>query len=135
MNKYRHLLFFVISSLTVYSALMQAGLSIKAEPVQPQLERSFVLLPQTAPEIRFAFSCEDDLEISGRLIAEHVEDAGTANVELVRVKMVTKRPLNIITFSSLAEDWSPGLYRLEIIHQNKVIHIESYLIEEVNNDF
>jgi hypothetical protein len=110
--------------------------AVSAEDTSPssiQLGLHFTELPKTIKELRYAFECEDGLEIEARWIAQNVGEAAPANYLIGKVKMKTQGPLNLAQLSRPTNGWPLGLYRLELWHNQKLIHTVYYVIEELED--
>ena len=96
----------------------------------PKLGFAFTEIRPSIEELRFAFECEDGLEIEARWIAQNVGEAAPPNYVIGTYKMVTRGPLNVTRLSRPTKGWPLGLYRLELVHQGKPFHIRYYVIDD-----
>ena len=117
------------TSLLVACALTMST-SLAAEPAAsgPKIGFAFTELPPSVEQMRFAFACEDGLEVEGRWIAQDVGKAAPPNFLIGKTNLVTKGPLNLARLTRPTKGWPRGLYRFELVHKQKVIHVEHYVI-------
>ncbi len=98
----------------------------------PALGLQFTELPASIKELRYAFECQDGLEIEVRWIAQNVGDVAPPDTLIAKVNMVARGPLNLARLSRPTNGWPLGLYRLELWHQGKPFQTVRYVIEDLD---
>jgi len=102
----------------------------ESESAGPKLGFAFTELRPSIEELRFAFECEDGLEIEVRWIAQNVGKAAPPNYVIGTHQTVTRGPLNLARLSRPTNGWPLGLYRLELVHNGIPFHIRYYVIDD-----
>jgi len=102
------------------------------QPQVAKLDMTFTELPSSIKEVRFLFSCQDGRQLEGRWIAENVGDVAPPNYLVGKKKLTTKAPLNVFSLTRPTNGWPLGLYRLEIRDGEHLIHVEKYIIEDLD---
>jgi len=110
-------------------AIQNGANAEESTSVGPKLGFAFTELRPSIEELRFAFECEDGLEIEARWIAQNVGEAAPPNYVIGTYKMVTRGPLNMVSLSRPKNGWPLGLYRLELVHKGKPFHLRHYVID------
>ena len=126
----------LVSLITTYALLAASSSVLAAQPASagPKLGLSFTELQPSVKMLRFAFECQDGLEIEARWIAQNVGKSAPPNYVIGTYTMVTRGPLNITTLSRPTNGWPLGLYRLELVHNGTVFHVEHYVIDDAQTE-
>jgi hypothetical protein len=105
---------------------MTAGDADAGDP-SPRIKMVATELPLTVLELRCVIACTDGLQLTTRWVAENCE--GTPrNYTIGTATFVTKPPLNVFSFTRPTKGWPEGMYRLDLIHKGRTIHVQRYLL-------
>ena len=91
------------------------------------IAKSCVELPTSIAALKFVFVYPNDDVVEVRWVAENVKDV-SAEYLIYAKKHDVKPPLNKFTLTKPTNGWPEGLYRVDILHEGRILHAQRYLL-------